>query len=91
MRRGSRLLGDRLVLFPIDVVIESAGKLASWLRNGCDSRDRVHRSLPHFYRGDARFGRLETGVGQPGNDPEQDAKLDRHKIRNFQIHFATPP
>jgi hypothetical protein len=90
-RRWSRLLADRLILFTIGVGVQSAGNLASQVGNRRDGRHGVHGPLLCFYGGNARFGRFETGVGQPGNDPEQDAELDRHKIRNFQVHFATPP
>jgi len=73
--RWSRLLADRLGPVATYAVIDRGRALIS--------RRKRRRG--------GRFVGGESGIGQPGHHPDKNPELDRNKIRNFQVHFATPP
>ena len=81
-RDWSRLLVNRLRRFMIGLVVYRISRL----KYVCDNRDGVQSALLHSCCG-ARFGGWETGVCQPGHDPDQNTEFDRNKICNFWVHF----
>ena len=89
LHHWNRLFGDGLDSIRIGAVIYRDRTLAFWVGH-CSATESTGPLRLLF--GDARwFGGIEMRVGEPGDDPDEHAELDRNKINNFQVQFRHAP